>query len=179
MGLLATAFLLGLVVGIAGLALAARRGHATWIWRNHGGPRPPAGYAVRLGSTLHVDLVPAKRDSINAAWCRGEVAMDSIRQPIRPSIDSLFQTIRPRVDSLYQAIKPAVETRRAQTRTEIRALLPMIGQQRYDSLNRADDEQRARPSAPGGGGAPGSGGGPCNNSPGGPGPRGGVNRGSH
>jgi hypothetical protein len=173
MGLLVTVFVLGLIVGVAGLALAARRGHATWIWRNHGGPRPPAGYATRLGHTLHVDLVPAKRDSINAAWCRGEVAMDSIRQPIRPSIDSLFQTIRPRIDSLYQPIKPAIETRRGQTRNEIRALLPAIGQQRYDSLNRADDAQRA------GGGAPGGGAGSCNNSPGGPGPRGGVNRGSH
>ncbi len=171
MGLLATAFVLGLVVGGAGLAMAARRGHATWIWRNHGGPRPPAGYATRLSHTLHVDLVPATRDSINAAWCRGEVAMDSIRQPTRPSIDSLFQTIRPRVDSVYQSIKPAVETRRAQTRTEIRALLPAIGQLRYDSLNRAEDDQRTRPAAQGAG--------PCTNSPGGPGPRGGVNRGPH
>jgi hypothetical protein len=172
MTLLGTAFTLGLVVGAVALGMLARGGRAGWLW--YGKARQPvsAGYGATLARRLHADLDIGKRDSISVLWCHSEAAMDSIRQPIRGPSDSLFAVIRPRVDSLYQSIRPAVETRRAETRTEIRALLTAPQQQRYDSLNRAEDDQRKK-------GTPSPNGGSCNGSPGGPGPRGGFDRGPH
>jgi len=163
--LLGLAFALGLIVGGASLAMAARSGKAGWIWRGRGPGRPNGSYGANLDRRLHLNLDPAKRDSITAIACRGMASMDSLRSPLRQPIDSLFQTIR-----------PAIETRRQQTRTEIRALLAPAEQERYDSMNRADDEgrQKLRDQGP-----PGGGGGPCNGSPGGPGPRGGFERGPH
>lgn len=161
MTLLGLAFALGLVVGGASLAMAARSGKASWILhtnRNSG----RMGYGASLDRRLQLKLDLAMRDSITAIACRGLTAMDSLRQQLRPSMDSLFQLVR-----------PAIETRRGETRTAIRALLTPVQQERYDSMNRAEDEQRRKvrdqgPSGPG----PCSGGGP-----GGQGSRGGFNRG--
>ena len=111
--MLGLAFALGLVVGGASLAMAARSGKAPWISRGSRGAGRGSGYGVSLDRRLHLNLDAARRDSITAIACRGMMrAMDSLRQQLRPSIDSLFQQIR-----------PAIETRREQTRTEIRALL--------------------------------------------------------
>lgn len=163
MTLLALAFALGLVVGGASLAMAARKGKATWLWRNNRASVRAAGYGVNLDRRLKLNLDPAKRDSITAVACQGMAAMDSLRQQLRSPMESLFQQIR-----------PAIETRREQTRSEIRRLLTPTGQERYDSMNRADDEQRkkARDQGPPGGG-------PCTGSSGGQGPRGGFDRGPH
>lgn len=180
MALLGLAFLLGLVVGGGVMVQAARSGNAGWIWHGRTPGRPNgASYGMSLDRRLHLNLEPAKRDSITAISCRGMAAMDSLRMPLRQPMDSLSRKIRPALDSLFQTIRPAVETRRAQTRTEIRALLTVPQQQRYDSMNRADDDQRKKardqggPSSGGGGGS-----GPCTNNSGGPGPRGGFDRGS-
>lgn len=164
MTLLALAFALGLIVGGASLAMAARSGKAAWIWRSAHGTGRSAGYGVNLDRRLHLNLDAAARDSISAVACRGMTAMDSLRQPLRQPMDSLFQQIR-----------PAIETRREQTRTEIGAILTPAARTRYDSMNRADDEQRKKSHDQG---APGSGG-PCAGNPGGPGPRGGYDRGPH
>lgn len=160
MTLLGLAFALGLVVGGASLAMAARSGKASWILhtnRNSG----RMGYGASLDRRLQLKLDLATRDSITAIACRGLTAMDSLRQQLRPSMDSLFQLVR-----------PAIETRRGETRTAIRALLTPVQQERYDSMNRAEDEQRRKvrdqgPSGPG----------PCSGGPGGQGSRGGFNRG--
>jgi hypothetical protein len=104
--------------------------------------------------------------------------MDSISLPLRQPMDSLRKRIRPAIDSLFQTIRPAVELRREQTRTEIRALLTPPQRERYDSMNHADDAQRQKSRDQGGAPPNGGGGGPCSGSPGGPGPRGGFDRGS-
>lgn len=159
MTLLGLAFVLGLIVGGGVVVEAVRGGNAGWVWRGRSGGRPGSGsYGTSLDRKLHLNLDAAKRDSITAISCRGVAAMDSIRGPLRQPMDSLFQTIR-----------PAVELRRAQTRTEIHALLTPPQRERYDSMNRADDEQRMKMRAQGG---------PCSGSPGGPGPRGGSDRGT-
>ncbi|HEY2805064.1 MAG TPA: hypothetical protein VGI92_04315 [Gemmatimonadales bacterium] len=163
MTLLGLAFALGLVVGGASLAMAARSGKAPWILRGNRGIGRGNGYGASLDRRLQLNLDLSKRDSITAIACRGMVVMDSLRQQLRPSMDSLFQQIR-----------PAIETRRAQTRTEVRMLLTPAEQVRYDSMNRADDDQRRKMRDQG----PPGGGGPCT-SPGGQGPRGGFDRGPH
>jgi hypothetical protein len=180
MTMLGLAFLLGLIVGGGVIVQAVRGGNAGWIWRGRTGGRAAAGsYGAALDRKLHLNLDPAKRDSITAISCRGMAAMDSLRVPLRQPMDSLSKLIRPAIDSLFQTIRPAVDLRRAQTRTEIGVLLTPPQRERYDSMNRADDEQRKKmrdqgtPQPNGGGG-----GGPCSGSPGGPGPRGGFDRGS-
>lgn len=168
MTLLGLAFVLGLIVGGGVVVQAVRSGNAGWAWRGHSGGRPGAGsYGASLDRKLHLNLEPAKRDSITAIACRGLAAMDSLRTPLRQPMDSLFQTIR-----------PVVELRRAQARTEIRSLLTPPQRERYDSMNRADDEQRKKMRDQGGSSLNGGGGGPCSGSPGGSGPRGGFDRGS-
>lgn len=176
MGVVITACILGIVIGGVAVGLAARTGHANWIWRGRGN-RPPSGYATQLARRLHVTLDVARRDSINVAYCRGVTAMDSLLQPIRPVRDSLFRSIQPQLDSAFQSIRGAVDARRAETRREIRALLTPAGQARYDSLNRAEDDQRRK--ARDQGGQPPGQGNPCTVTPGGPGPRGGFDRGPH
>jgi hypothetical protein len=163
MTLLGLAFALGLVVGGASLAMAARSGKAPWIARGSRGTSRGGGYGASLDRRLKLNLDAARRDSITVIACRGMVVMDSLRQQLRPSMDSLFQQIR-----------PAIETRREQTRTEVRMLLTPAEQARYDSMNRADDDQRKKMRDQG----PPGGGGPCT-SPGGQGPRGGFDRGPH
>jgi len=177
--MLGLAFLLGLIVGGGVMIQAVRSGNAGWIWR---GGRPTGrfgagGYGASLDRRLRLNLEPTKRDSITAISCRGMAAMDSIRMPLRQPMDSLSKRIRPAIDSLFQTIRPAVELRREQTRTEIRALLTSPQRERYDSMNRADDDQRKKVRDQGGPLLNG-GGGPCSGSPGGPGPRGGFDRGS-
>ena len=163
MTLLALAFALGLIVGGASLAMAARSGKAAWILPSGRPGNRGGGYGASLDRRLHLNLEPARRDSITLIACRGMAAMDSLRQQLRPSMDSLFQQIR-----------PAIETRRAQTRTEIRNVLSATERERYDSLNRAEDEQRKKLRDQGPSGA-----GPCTGSTGGQGPRGGFDRGPH
>jgi hypothetical protein len=163
MALLGTAFALGLIVGGASLAMAARAGNATWIWRG----RSPRGTGVRYGARIDRDLKlgldPARRDSITAIWERG-----------RHDVDSLQRTIAPQFDSLFQIIRPAIETRRTETRNAIRALLTAPQLAKYDSMNTADDANRRKMHDQAvRGGPPGSG------SPSGPGPRGGFDRGPH
>ena len=162
MALLGTAFALGLIVGGASLAMAARAGNATWIWRGRG-PRTTAGYGIRIDRALKLNLDAARRDSITAIWERQ-----------RHDVDSLQRTIAPQVDSLFQIIRPAIETRRSETRSAIRALLTAPQQTKYDSMNTADDAQRRKMHDQAvRGGPPGPG------SPSGPGPRGGFDRGPH
>ncbi|MGH7582635.1 MAG: hypothetical protein ACREL5_05370 [Gemmatimonadales bacterium] len=162
MTVLAIAFALGLIVGGASLAMAARSGRANWLWR---GRRPQATYGARLQRVLKLEFEPTQRDSITAVWCRGRAAIDSIQQQLRPPVESLFEQVR-----------PAIETRRQQTRTEIRALLTAPQRDRYDSLNRALDDQRRKMRDQGGPPPSGSPPGPCPG--GGPGQRGGKSRGS-
>jgi hypothetical protein len=162
MTLLGLAFALGLVVGGASLAMAARSGKAPWVSRASRATGR-GGYGASLDRKLKLNLDPARRDSITTIACRGMAVMDSLRQQLRPSMDSLFQQIR-----------PAIETRRQQTRTEVRMLLTPAERVRYDSMNRADDDQRRKMRDQG----PSGGGGPCT-SPGVQGPRGGFNRGPH
>ena len=181
MTLLGLAFLLGLILGGGVVVQAARSGNASWIMRGRGpGRGGGGGFSLSGVDRLHLNLDQAKKDSIGLIACRGMAAMDSIRAPIGPPMDSVYKTIRPAIDSLFQTIRPAVELRREQTRTEIRALLTVPQQQRYDSMIHAYDEQRKKmrdqggpPSSGGGGG----GGGPCSGSSGGQGPRGGFDRG--
>lgn len=184
MTLLGLTFLLGLLVGGTVIVQAARSGNASWIWRGRGGSgggRGGGGFGMTGLNRLHFDLSAQTRDSISAIACRGMTAMDSLRAPLRQPMDSLSKLIRPAIDSLFQTIRPAVELRREQTRTEIRALLTPPQRERYDSMNRADDEQRKKMRDQGGpppSGGGGGGGGPCTGSSGGPGPRGGFDRGS-
>jgi len=181
MTLLGLAFLLGIVVGGGVIVQAVRSGSASWIWRGGRAPGRPgsASYGLTLDRRLHLNLDASKRDSVTAISCRGMAAIDTVLQSIHGARDSLNQRIRPKLGSLFQTIRPAIETRREQTRNEIRALLSAPQQQRYDSMNHADDEQRKKARESGGGGpSPNSGGGPCNNNSGGPGPRGGFDRGS-
>ncbi len=163
MTLLCAAFAIGLIVGVGGLTLAARAGKANWVWRGRASGRQSQGYGANLDRKLDFKLAPSTRDSISAVWCRGQVAMDSIRQTLRLPMDSLFQLIR-----------PAVDMRREQSRSELRAFLSAPQRQRYDSMVRADDEQRKKMRDQGG---PPATGGPCTGTPGGPGPRGGFDRG--
>jgi hypothetical protein len=163
MALLGTAFALGLIVGGASLAMAARAGNASWIWRGRSASRTGAGYGVRIDRNLKLGLDAARRDSITAIW-----------EHQRRDVDSLQRSIAPQVDSLFQIIRPAIETRRTETRNAIRALLTQPQQVKYDSMNAADDAQRRKMHDQAvRGGSPGIG------SPGGPGPRGGFDRGPH
>ena len=178
MMLLGLAFVLGLIVGGGAVVQAVRSGNAGWIWRGRSWGHPGGSYGASLDRKLHLNLELAKRDSITAISCRGLAAMDSIRLPLRQPMDSLSKLIRPAIDSLFQTIRPMVEFRRAQTRTEIRTLLTAPQQERYDSMNRADDQQRKRMRDQRGPSLNGGGGGPCSGGPGGSGPRGGFDRGS-
>jgi hypothetical protein len=168
MTLLGLAFVLGLIVGGGVIVQAVRSGNASWIWRGRGPGRGGGAFAMSRVDRLHLNLDQATKDSIGAIACRGMAAMDSLRLPLRQPMSTFS-------DSLFQTIQPAVQARREQTRTEIRALLPQLHQERYDSMNRADDEQRKKMRDQGG---PPPGGGPCTGSSGGPGPRGGFDRGS-
>lgn len=175
MTLLGLAFLLGLVVGGGVIVQAVRSGKASWIIPGRAPGRGGFGsYGTSLDRRLNLNLDQTKRDSITAIACRGMAAMDTLRLPLRQPMSTF-------TDSLFQTIRPAVESRRAQTRSEIRALLTPVQQARYDSMNHADDEQRKKMRDQGGlpqVGAAGGGGGPCTGGSGGPGPRGGFDRGS-
>ena len=126
MTLLGLAFLLGLIAGGGVIVQAVRSGNASWVWRGRtpGRPGGNGSYGQSLERRLHLNLDQSKRDSITAIACRGMAAMDTIRMPLRQPMSTFS-------DSLFQTIRPAVETRREQTRTEIRALLTQVQQQRY------------------------------------------------
>lgn len=130
--LLLASFSLGLLLGGVSLVLATKAGKADFAW--HGGRRGGGmmgGRAAWLQREIGFDA--ATKDSIDAIYRRGTVVIDSIGAQIRPQVDSLFEIIR-----------PAVEARRQQSRTEIRALLTAPQRERYDSIVRADDENRRR-----------------------------------
>lgn len=120
--LLLVAFLAGAAVGVAGLTMAVRSGKAGFVWRGMGRGQggPGGGPAAWIAKELNVSA--EQRDSISAIFKRGAAAMDTI-----------FETIR-----------PAVETRRQQSRTEVRAILTPPQQVRYDSMNQAMDENRKK-----------------------------------
>jgi hypothetical protein len=128
--LLAAAFALGLLLGGASLMMATRAGKADFMWQGQrrGGPGGQSGWLAR-----ELELDAATRERVDTVYCRAAVVMDSIQARIRPAMDSLFETIR-----------PDVEARRQLTRTEIRALLSPPQQEKYDSINRANDENRRR-----------------------------------
>ena len=179
MTLLGAAFALGLIVGGA----VARDGgpqrqRRLDLARPQRSARADAGYGMR---SARPRSAPRPRCAASRLDQRGLVPRGG-RHGLDPPAHSASRLIRcssqfvPRIDSLFQAIRPAVETRRDQTRTEIRALLTPPEQQRYDSMNRADDEQRKKMRDQGG--RPGAVA-PCSGSPGGPGPRGGFDRGPH
>ena len=133
--LLLASFSLGLLLGGVSLVLATKAGKADFVWHGgrRGGPGGSGGMSGGRAAWLQreLDLDAATRDSLDVLYRRGAVVMDSIGARIRPEIDSLFEIIRPDVDA-----------RRQQTRTEIRALLTPSQRERYDSIVRADDDNR-------------------------------------
>lgn len=143
--LLATALVVGVVIGVAGLTSMIRAGKADFVWRGGGswGPGVPggrgpgggrnSGYGQYLDRELDLNLNAATRDSVSAIWKRSE-----------DSIWEISGRVAPQMDSLYQIIRPDIEARRTQTRAEIRALLAPPQQQRYDSMVKAYDEQRRK-----------------------------------
>lgn len=133
--LLVAAFAAGIVVGVAGLTTAFRAGKADFIWHGPNSGRAQGGTPGGLGARVakELDVKDAQRDSIIVLYKRGSTAMDSIMGSIRTPMDSLWETVR-----------PMVETRRQQTRTEVRALLTPPQQVRYDSMNQASDENRKK-----------------------------------
>lgn len=139
MGLLLAAFVVGIVVGVAGLTLAVRAGKTDFTGRGPGGGRG-GGQGAWVAKEL--DVAADRRDSVIARYKRGSAAIDSI---VRGNIGG-------QMDSLWESIRPAVEARRVQTRTEVRALLTPPQQERYDSMNHAIDENRKklRAQSPGG-----------------------------
>ncbi len=172
MTLLAAAFALGLIVGGASLAFAARRGRAQWIWRGaHGARQTGGGYAALLEQRLHLGLTPEVRDSINAVARRGMTGMDSIRKSISPALDSIHLSL----DSVWQRVAPRVDSNRTRTRDAIRDLLSPTQREKFDSANTAADQQRRRTHDQHGRGGPGGDRGP----PGGPGGRGGFDGGPY
>lgn len=135
--LLLAAFSLGLLLGGVSLVLATKAGKAEFVWDGgrRGGPGHPGGMSGGRAARLQrqIGFSATTKDSIDAIYQRGSVVIDSIGAKIRPQVDSLFEIIR-----------PAVEARRQQSRTEIRALLTAPQRERYDSIVRADDENRRR-----------------------------------
>lgn len=134
--LLLAAFAVGIVVGVVGLTAAFRAGKADFIWHGssggHGMGGGPGGQGAWVARQL--DVAADRRDSIVAIYKRGSAAIDSM---VRGNIGA-------QMDSLWESIRPAVETRRQQTRTEVRLLLTPPQQVRYDSMNQALDANRKK-----------------------------------
>ncbi|MEP6590226.1 MAG: hypothetical protein ABJC19_03495 [Gemmatimonadota bacterium] len=137
MALLFAAFMAGTVVGVVGLTAAFRAGKADFVWRGAAGSRGPGGpQGTGQGARVAKELAVSAdhRDSIVAIYKRGGAAMDSI----------VRNAIAPQMDSLWESIRPMVDARRQQTRVEVRALLTPPQQERYDSMNKASDENRKK-----------------------------------
>lgn len=139
MVLLLAAFVVGMVVGVAGLTTAFRAGKADFIWRGVGGGRgmmggggPSGGMGAWVAKELEVS--GSTRDSIVAIYKRGSAAVDSIVQG----------SISAPMDSLWESVRPAVEARRLQTRADVRTLLNPQQQVRYDSMTQASDANRKK-----------------------------------
>lgn len=132
MVLLMAAFGVGVVAGGAGLTSAIRNGKADFVFPS--GRSPGSNGQGRQDWTKRFGLEGELRDTVMAISRRGECGIDSIVR------DAMGATM----DSLWEAVRPAVETRRAQTRTEIRALFSAEQQVRYDSLTKANDENRRK-----------------------------------
>lgn len=138
--LLVTAFVVGVLVGGVALTMAFRAGKADFVFRG--------GRGMAWGGadwTKKLDLAGSTRDTVLAIRRRGEHALDSI----------VRSKIGPQMDSLWESVRTEIESRRGQTRSEIRALLSPTQQQRYDSMTKAADENRRRMRAQGGRGGPG------------------------
>jgi hypothetical protein len=171
MGLLAVAFAFGLIVGGASLATAARSGSAGWIWRGHTPPpRNNVDWGTRVDQRLHLGLTQSSKDSISSIAKRSMAAIDSIQRPLAPALDSVWL----KLDSVWQRVAPAVADQRRTMRTQISALLSPLQKEKYDSMSKAEDEQREKAHDQARHGGPANMGGP-----GGPGPRGGFDRGPH
>ncbi|MDX2262163.1 MAG: hypothetical protein SFU84_10760 [Gemmatimonadales bacterium] len=131
--LLVVAFTVGTIVGGVALTGAVRAGKADFVIRGGRGPGsggPGRGYDwVR-----RLELADSVRDSVMAVARTGECALDSI---VRTRIGA-------QMDSLWESVRTDIETRRAQTRSETRALLSPPQQVRYDSMTKAADENRRR-----------------------------------
>jgi hypothetical protein len=135
MVLLVAAFAVGIVVGVAGLTMAFRAGKADFVWRGPGGGRGgPGGGGPGAWVAKELGVEAEQRDSIIAIYKRGSAAIDSM---VRGNIGA-------QMDSLWESVRPAVETRRSQTRTDVRAILTPPQQARYDSMNREMDENRKK-----------------------------------
>lgn len=141
--LLAVAFGVGAVAGGVALTSAIRMGKADFVYP--AGRAPGSSGSGRQDWTRRIGIEGELRDTVLAISRRGERGIDSIvRGRMRGSMDSLWESVR-----------PEVETRRTETRTEIRALLSPVQQVSYDSLTKASDENRRRTRDQGGRGGPG------------------------
>ncbi len=130
--LLLTAFGVGAVAGGAALTSAIRNGKADFVFPE--GRAPVAGNQGRQDWTRRIGLEGELRDTVMAISRRGERGIDSI---VRGAMGSTM-------DSLWESVRPAVEARRSETRAQIRGLLSPELQVRYDSLTKANDENRRR-----------------------------------
>lgn len=124
--LLSVAFVVGLGVGSAAMALANAAKASERVTGRDGG---------RGGGWMRaLELSPEVRDSVVALY-----RCDGIE------IDSIHATIRPAIDSIYRSIKPSVDARRAETRSQVRTILNRVQQERYDSIVQSQDDQRKLP----------------------------------
>jgi hypothetical protein len=131
--LLVVAFAVGIVVGGVALTSAIRAGKADFAVRGErspgmGGPWRGPEWMRRL------ELADSVRDSVMVIARSGECAIDSM----------VRNRIGVEMDSLWEAVRPEIETRRAQTRSETRALLSPTQQEIYDSMTKATDENRRK-----------------------------------
>lgn len=85
--LLVATFVVGVLVGAGGAALAQQRGLGT-----HGHASGPDGYADWLAHELA--LSPPQRDSVRAVLHRYQPAMDSLWRETRPRFETLRSAVR-------------------------------------------------------------------------------------
>lgn len=131
--LLLVAFVVGTMVGGVALTGAVRAGKADFVIR--GGHGPGSGGPGRGYDWIRrLELADSVRDSVMVVARNGECALDSI---VRSRIGA-------EMDSLWESVRTDIEARRAQTRSETRALLSPTQQVRYDSMTKAADENRRR-----------------------------------
>jgi len=131
--LLVVAFTVGTIVGGLALTGAVRAGKADFVIR--GGRGPGSGGPGRGYDWMRrLELADSVRDSVMVVARTGECALDSI----------VRARIGPQMDSLWESVRTDIEARRAQTRSETRALLSPTQQVRYDSMTKAADDNRRR-----------------------------------
>lgn len=110
--LLAATFILGALVGAAGMAVAERRNERPrWERRSD-------WYLDHLSRNLQ--LTAAQRDSVSAVLGR-----------YRPVMDSLMQEIRPRLDTVRAAMREAIASHLTEDQRE-----------EYEEMRRQHDRER-------------------------------------